>query len=534
MSDSQAPPINLRLLLSWAEKVKVSNANTLLHSEHPPHETQLGATLTIPRDMQMVDVEIWERSMVGFFARATSSPLHGSPFRFGIKGPSMAASMVGKPRPADEATLQGTSLDLQNVTSRKVFGHAVKCKAVREDLNRKEMKWERRRQSSHPHPPIRKQVQSQVWPRKKPPEKGDHEGSDMGDAKKGMLGLLTRSQKGKNIIEEDGENDMIKEDQRDNVGIRTVNKVSSMSSGMGAQEVDRGALNKEASTCSEVEGRRKDNETTRSSLPKDKPQDSEASRSSYSDKPSETEGSWNVRGLNNTRKQQSVRNWINFHNLDLFGLLETRISSINLTSVQANVLPSVYPLLPANGSLVILITSPGLHITGITFVYGCNDHVARSSLWHYLQTESLSNASTPWGIMGDFNSVLCPSDRSGGSSHWQSHHQDFPNCIMQSSLQQIPYTGLHLTWHNNQTGEGTIMKKLDWMFGNQAFFVKWPTIRARFLPREASDHSAMVMNLGTNQARTCGPFKFLNQWVAHDDFLDIVNGAVSPQKPTPI
>ncbi|KAG5228120.1 hypothetical protein IMY05_016G0063700 [Salix suchowensis] len=48
----------------------------------------------------------------------------------------------------------------------------------------------------------------------------------MGDAEERNAGLLTRSQKGKNIIEEDGENDMIREDQRDNVGIRTVNKLA--------------------------------------------------------------------------------------------------------------------------------------------------------------------------------------------------------------------------------------------------------------------------------------------------------------------
>ncbi|KAJ6725237.1 hypothetical protein OIU85_023090 [Salix viminalis] len=286
-----------------------------------------------------------------------------------------------------------------------------------------------------------------------------------------------------------------------------------MSSGMGAQEVDRGALNKEASTCSEVEGRRKDNETTRSSLPKDKPQDNEASRSSYSDKPSETEGStstpkqakkhkggkkmrdsqpstirfrlsfpiifmiigsWNVRGLNNTRKQQSQHAGT--------VLIARILVGWNTLKFQVRCIHSSAQWLTCD-----INNLSGLHITRITFVYGCNDHVARSSLWHYLQTESLSNASTPWGIMGDFNSVLCPSDRSGGSSHWQSHHQDFPNCIMQSSLQQIPYTGLHLTWHNNQTGEGTIMKKLDWMFGNQAFFCQMAYNRElRFLPREAS------------------------------------------------
>ncbi|KAB5547862.1 hypothetical protein DKX38_011268 [Salix brachista] len=490
--------------------------------------------------------------------------LQGLPFPlWNKKGLSMAASMVGKPLANDEATLQGTRLEYARVCIEieadlplvhkfqvasslsedpitvdvtyewkpskcdicKVFGHACKVQSREEDLNRKRDEVGETKAVVHPHPPIPKQVQKSSVAKEKATGKGDHEGSDMGDAEERNAGLLTRSQKGKNIIEEDWEDDMIAEDQRDNVGLHTVNKLSSISSGMGAQEVDRGALNRRLPLVVKWKDEGRTMRLPGAVIPK---------TSLRTVRPLGA-----VTVTSHLKLKQSVRNWINFHNLDLFGLLETRISSINLTSVQANVLPSgwsAFSNIQDSSNCRILVgwntlkfqvqcihssaqwltcdinNLSGLHITRITFVYGFNDHVARSSLWHHLQTESLSNASTPWGIMGDFNSVLCPSDHSGGSSHWQSHHQHFPNCIMQSSLQQIPYTGLHLTWHNNQTGEGTIMKKLDWMFGNQAFFVKWPTIRARFLPREASDHSAMVMNLGTNQARNCGPFKFLNQW----------------------
>ncbi|KAJ6397275.1 hypothetical protein OIU84_020277 [Salix udensis] len=53
------------------------------------------------------------------------------------------------------------------------------------------------------------------------------------------------------------------------------------------------------------------------------------------------------------------------------------------------------------------------HVTRITFVYGSNNYGDRISLWQYLETESLNNASIPWSILGDFNAVLRPNDRSG-------------------------------------------------------------------------------------------------------------------------
>ncbi|KAJ6683427.1 hypothetical protein OIU85_007141 [Salix viminalis] len=81
------------------------------------------------------------------------------------------------------------------------------------------------------------------------------------------------------------------------------------------------------------------------------------------------------------------------------------------------------------------------HVTRITFVYGSNNYGDRIALWQYLGAESATNASIPWSILGDFNAVLRPNDRSGGSNIWQNYHNDFPNCIMGASLHQIPYSG---------------------------------------------------------------------------------------------
>ncbi|KAJ6434072.1 hypothetical protein OIU84_017725 [Salix udensis] len=122
-------------------------------------------------------------------------------------------------------------------------------------------------------------------------------------------------------------------------------------------------------------------------------------------------------------------------------------------------------------------------ITRITFVYGMNGYVDRSTLWHYIQESSVHNTNIPWTLLGDFNAIMRPSDRCGGSNNWVSHHDDLPNCIMLSSLQQIPYTGMHLSWHNG----------------------------------------VMVLSLDAPHCRDKPPFKFLNQWAKHEDFLGMVN-----------
>jgi len=46
-------------------------------------------------------------------------------------------------------------------------------------------------------------------------------------------------------------------------------------------------------------------------------------------------GSWNIWGLNNLQTQKAVQEWTNKNNLELFGLLETKVAHANLDTVEA-------------------------------------------------------------------------------------------------------------------------------------------------------------------------------------------------------
>jgi hypothetical protein len=59
-------------------------------------------------------------------------------------------------------------------------------------------------------------------------------------------------------------------------------------------------------------------------------------------------------------------------------------------------------------------------------------------------------------VMGDFNAILQATDMIGGDTRWPSHLDAFNNCIRQSELLHIPYTGLKYSWHNGQHGCNTI------------------------------------------------------------------------------
>ncbi|KAJ6345277.1 hypothetical protein OIU78_008031 [Salix suchowensis] len=260
-------------------------------------------------------------------------------------------------------------------------------------------------------------------------------------------------------------------------------------------------------------------------------------------------GSWNVRGINNPRKQIAVKKWVSKNNLEIYGILEPRIVNNNLAHVQGKLgIPGweFASNIRNEGQCRILVSwnAKSLRMNqihyddqwvtceatcartnddvSITFVYGLHTHAERRQLWHYLTGISNFKAHSPWIVMGDFNAVLNPSDRQGGALNWSQHHEDFRNAICTSGILQPPYRGIHLTWDNGQHGSNLIMRKLDWVFVNPSLMSKWPNARAHYATRDISDHSAITLSLKATAPRRKGQFKFLNLWVDQPNFMDLI------------
>ncbi|KAJ6737817.1 hypothetical protein OIU85_019838 [Salix viminalis] len=99
---------------------------------------------------------------------------------------------------------------------------------------------------------------------------------------------------------------------------------------------------------------------------------------------------------------------------------------------------------------------------------------------------------------------------------------DFPTSIGRAELIQIPSAGLHFTWHNGRKEEDTILRKLDWAFGNQSLLLKWPLMRATAQARSVSDHSPIIVSLAPPPPHRKARFKFLNTWVGQEGYEELV------------
>ncbi|KAJ6740176.1 hypothetical protein OIU79_000334 [Salix purpurea] len=265
-----------------------------------------------------------------------------------------------------------------------------------------------------------------------------------------------------------------------------------------------------------------------------------------------TIGSWNIRGLNSPHKQNLIQQWVSKNSLDIIGILEPHILPSNIDAVVAgmgisnwNFLSNIQHhhlcrILVGWNSKKVTVTV--VHtatqwiscdvksledgsIFRVTFVYGLNTPAERATIWRYLITEKTHNTSVPWGIMGDFNAIMSSRDCQGGDSNWYNHMEDYPNCVSQAELIHLPATGMHFTWHNGRKGDATILKKLDWAWGNQQLLTQWPLAKASFQTRLSSDHSPIVLSLSPASPRRKPRFKFLNLWTEKEGYEAAVTAA---------
>ncbi|KAK4383479.1 hypothetical protein Sango_2771200 [Sesamum angolense] len=149
---------------------------------------------------------------------------------------------------------------------------------------------------------------------------------------------------------------------------------------------------------------------------------------------------WNVRGLNRRDHQVAVKELVNEFRLNFLGLLETRVSAVNVLRVQS-FLPqwSWFTDYDMPGNRIWIAWDDELldvdvlnldvqfihcrinircaHLSVLaTVVYGANDSVSRRGLWQSLVTLADSISDEPWIVGGDFNTVVDMSEVCGASA----------------------------------------------------------------------------------------------------------------------
>ncbi|KAJ0011097.1 hypothetical protein Pint_33152 [Pistacia integerrima] len=138
-------------------------------------------------------------------------------------------------------------------------------------------------------------------------------------------------------------------------------------------------------------------------------------------------GCWNIRGLNQSIKQEEVGVFIKEKKLALCSLLETRVASVNtnivgMTDQVVNCV--VRELWDGNEFLA-------------SFVYVVNDLVGRKELWDNLRNHKYVVGNSLWIVMGDFNATHYLNESLGGLNIITTTMKEFKDCVDEIEIEDI-------------------------------------------------------------------------------------------------
>ncbi|XP_075092414.1 uncharacterized protein LOC142172648 [Nicotiana tabacum] len=129
----------------------------------------------------------------------------------------------------------------------------------------------------------------------------------------------------------------------------------------------------------------------------------------------------------------------------------------------------------------------------LTLIYAKCDAIERIELWDSLYAMA-RDMDAPWLVGGDFNVI------------WDEEEK----------------FGSIFTWWNGRAEEDCIFKRLDRCLANLQFQQTFPGIEVQHLSKTGSDHSPMYLKCDIETPPIKKPFKFLNFWVEHATFKDVV------------
>ncbi|KAL7184384.1 hypothetical protein ACSBR2_026520 [Camellia fascicularis] len=256
------------------------------------------------------------------------------------------------------------------------------------------------------------------------------------------------------------------------------------------------------------------------------------------------------RGLNDPSRQREVAKFLKKEDINIVGLLETKVIDSNHVRILNHVLHDWVSLAnyehailgriwvcwnPAFCTIDVLDSSDqhmwckikvlngDIHFFAC-FVYAQNTYGLRRPLFNKLEVLAQLYRYSPCILLGDFNAIRFPYEKVGGDHSWSSCKNEFNLFINQSELDDLNYGGCQFTWANKQYDDRFISSKTDRVLVNGLWLNNLPYSHAYFHPSGTSDHFPCVVTMPLKIHRVCKPFKFFNMWADHPDFIPVVRG----------
>ncbi|XP_058752429.1 uncharacterized protein LOC131625599 [Vicia villosa] len=143
----------------------------------------------------------------------------------------------------------------------------------------------------------------------------------------------------------------------------------------------------------------------------------------------------------------------------------------------------------------------------LTAVYADNKLEERKKLWKHIENIG-DDLQGPWSIMGDFNNVLCSTDKIGGRLVKEYEYSYLIKMMEKNGLYEMESKGDKYTWFNNHV-DGAIYSRIDRVIANVEWLQQNNHLSLYVMGPNISDHSLLCLK-GEGRVVKKRNFKFLN------------------------
>ncbi|XP_022866117.1 uncharacterized protein LOC111385927, partial [Olea europaea var. sylvestris] len=244
---------------------------------------------------------------------------------------------------------------------------------------------------------------------------------------------------------------------------------------------------------------------------------------------------WNVRGVASVATRRRLKKLIQLHQVYLLVLLEPFVLQHSFAYIRRylrfdtgaqNESNKIWFFWNSWTNVTIIVDHPQfLHVKvedprlGLpiyfTPVYASCDPSVRRDLWAGLHHISL-DMEDPWIVGGDFNVITHDGERTGHNTRDRGTTA-FSDMMLDSGLEDAGFLGNRYTWTNGQ-----VRKRLDRVLINSSAAAFCRQLTVKHLNRTSSDHSPLLLQWTSDDDLGPRPFRFLNVWTKHHDFLAFV------------
>ena len=130
--------------------------------------------------------------------------------------------------------------------------------------------------------------------------------------------------------------------------------------------------------------------------------------------------------------------------------------------------------------------------------------------------DKVENINKPMLMLGDFNVILHPGERTGDVTCFHSM-KDFSTGINNLRLLDIPLHGVKFTWRRNES-----KSRLDRALCNHEWLTKFPNLNLISMSRSFSDHNPLLLTMERSNNWGPKPFRCYDAWFLHPHFKSFI------------